>query len=166
MTPQSKQTTWEKSALTCCSGALYIVCASPLTSRQWGSSETGSGIFQLCHQSVFCTGWCKENHPWALQPAGLARTEPRLGATSPNSPDPTTWTSNHHPGAAADRVTLTSSPSVWVFSASPPQGGIPTHSCSHKTPRHGPAEPRAAPKALNAVLARLGPSTPSAIPGC
>lgn len=39
--------TLKKQDLTSCFGALFIICASTLISRQWGSSEMSSGIFQL-----------------------------------------------------------------------------------------------------------------------
>lgn len=46
------------------------------------------------------------------------------------------------------------------------QEGIPTRSCGHKTLRQGTAEPRAASKALNAALARLGQTPSNAIAAC
>lgn len=46
------------------------------------------------------------------------------------------------------------------------QEGIPTRSCGHKTLRQGTAEPRAASKALNAALARLGLTPSNAIAAC
>lgn len=161
---------------------VIVCCLSPKQTNHLGKISSDLLLWSPLH--CLCESFDKQAQKQALEfsscvirvdsAAASARKtipEPRrlqdwLVQTHPstNSTDPTAWTSSHHPEAAADRVTLRSSFSVWAFSASSLRRRDP--SPHPQTSQRGPAEPRAAPEALTARLARLGLRTPSATAGC
>lgn len=125
-----------------------------MISRQWGSSETGSGIFQLCHQSGSAPAGARKTIPESSSLQDWF-VEPRFGCHQHKESRPNRDLIS--PSRGSSRSSYTDGFVLCVgFLRLPPQERIPTLSCSHKTLRRGTAEP------LNAALARLGLSTPTA----